>query len=320
MLVKTLYMYYLNMNFINKLLTTKRTKHTLFLFFILSFCSCRQSNLAVKKVVGNNVLASDIKQIKYPLDIKPAISAHRGGKYIIGYPENCLETFKHITKEYTMIIECDVAQTKDGKLIFMHDDAIDRTTTGSGKVTNLNWPEIRSTNLKDHTGRLTDFKVSTLEEVLSWAKGNAILSLDIKRSVDREKLISLLDKYEAHTYSEIITYSYDAAQYYAENAPKYTLSVGIRNMEELNRYLNSDMDIANLKPFVGTRRKDASFYEKLHRRGMIVTLGTLGNIDEQAKARGYKIYEKLIAEGVDVFATDYPLEVAEYFYKMEKDN
>ncbi len=287
------------------------TISTISLFYI----GCKQSSLAIETEPITAQLPHNIHDVLYPLPVKPAISAHRGGKHIDNYPENCLETFVHISKDHNLIIECDVAQTKDGRLIFMHDDAIDRTTNGTGKVVNLDWVEIENLILKDHRGEDTEFGVPTLSEVLSWAKGHAILSLDIKRSVDRALLIEELKKHNADEFSEIITYNFESAKYYSENAPAYRLSVGIRNMEELERYLSSDIPLHNLKPFVGTRRKDADFYSKLHEHNMIVTLGTLGNIDEQAKAKGFHVYEKLIEEGVDVFATDDPLEVAEYFYK-----
>ena len=214
-----------------------------------------------------------------------------------------------------MIIECDIAQTKDSILIFMHDDAVDRTTNGTGKVQNLTWEELAKLKLKDHQDNLTPYHIPTLKDVLAWAPGHAILSLDIKKTVDRELLIKVLKDYNADQFSEIITYNYEAAEYYSQYAPAYRLSVNIRNEEELDLYLSSGIPVHNLKPFVGTRRKDADFYKKLHEHGLIVTLGTLGNIDEQARAKGYKVYEQLLEDGVDIFATDYPLEVAEYFYK-----
>lgn len=280
---------------------------------LILLVSCRQTQ-PVQKVASIQALPTNIHQLTYPLPVQPGISAHRGGKYIDGYPENCLETFQHITKDYVLIIECDVAQTADGTLILMHDNTIDRTTPGTGKVEDLPYTDLKDLTLEDHTGKPTPYTIPTLEQVLQWAHGHALLSLDVKRTVDRAQLIALLQANNAHTYSEIITYNYESAVYYSQHAPEYRLSVGIRNEEELQNYLQSDIAKSSLKPFVGTRRKEQAFYSRLHEEGLVVTLGTLGNIDEQAKARGYKIYEELIAQGVDVFATDYPLEVAAHFY------
>lgn len=290
--------------------------HSFVALFVFVICiGCK--GLGPKNVTDNPPSSNifNVNNLTYPLDKKPLVSAHRGGKHIDDYPENCLETFQYISEEYPMIIECDVAQTKDGVLILMHDDAVDRTTDGQGKVINQEWEQLSKLYLKDHRDKKTTYRIPLLKDVLTWAEGKVVLSLDIKRSVDRDKLVEILKKHKAHEYAEIITYNFESAQYYQDNAPKYILSVGIRNDREYDQYTKSSINLKKLKPFVGTRRKDADFYKKLHDAGFLVTLGTLGNIDQQAKARGYKIYDDLLSQGVDIFATDYPLEVMDHFHK-----
>jgi len=44
----------------------------------------------------------------------------------------------------------------------------------------------------------------------------------------------------------------------------------------------------------------------LHRKGIMCTLGVLGNLDKRAVARGDQYYQTLIDKGVDIFATDRP--------------
>ena len=69
-------------------------------------------------------------------DSKPIISVHRGGKGIANYPENCLETLKYINDSIQATFEIDVAKTKDNVLVLMHDNTLERTTTGTDKLTN----------------------------------------------------------------------------------------------------------------------------------------------------------------------------------------
>ena len=255
-----------------------------------------------------------IADLTYPLAKQPLLSAHRGGKYIDNYPENCLETFQHIARKCPLIIECDVASTADGVLVLMHDNSIDRTTSGTGKLSRQNWSDLQSLTLTDHSGKPTKYHIPKLADVLAWAQGRAILSLDIKNGTDKAALITLLKKYEAHKYVEIITYDRSSAMYYQKHAPEYILSVNIRNSQELQWYQDGDFDMSKLKPFVGTRRKDKQFYNQLHDAGLLVTLGTLGNIDQQAQKKGRAVYDELIQQGVDVFATDYPLLLMDYYY------
>ncbi len=88
----------------------------------------------------------------------PNISVHRGGKGLVNYPENCLETIKYVNDSIVAIYEIDVAQTKDGQLVLIHDNSIDRTTTGSGKVDELTYNELKEFNLVDDYGNETLLK------------------------------------------------------------------------------------------------------------------------------------------------------------------
>lgn len=99
-------------------------------------------------------------------DRVPLVSAHRGGPYP-GYPENSIEAFEHVLRHTPAILEFDVALTKDSVLVLMHDNTLDRTTTGKGKVIDHTYQEIQELFLVDKEGTITDFKVPTLDEVLS---------------------------------------------------------------------------------------------------------------------------------------------------------
>ncbi len=60
--------------------------------------------------------------------------------------------------------------------------------------------------------------------------------------------------------------------------------------------------------FTGTRLSEPSLYKRLHEKNIVCMLGTLGNLDGQAKARGDKLYKVWKNIGVDVIATDRPFE------------
>ena len=60
------------------------------------------------------------------------------------------------------MIELDVRTSKDGEMVLMHDATIERTTNGTGKVSELNYKELLSYNLY-HDGALTEEKNTTLQ-------------------------------------------------------------------------------------------------------------------------------------------------------------
>ena len=60
--------------------------------------------------------------------------------------------------------------------------------------------------------------------------------------------------------------------------------------------------------FTGTRLSNASLYKRLHEENIVCILGTMGNLDGQAEARGGEMYKRWQKFGADILATDRPFE------------
>lgn len=88
------------------------------------------------------------------------VIGHRGAKALA--PENTLAGIRAAARCRADAVEVDVRLTKDGTLVLMHDDTVDRTTDGRGKVEDLSYKEISAL---DSEGE----KVPTLEEALESA-------------------------------------------------------------------------------------------------------------------------------------------------------
>ena len=74
--------------------------------------------------------------------ISPKACAHRGDMKC--FPENTIPAFESAVKKGAHQIEFDVYLSKDGQLVVIHDDTVDRTTDGTGKVTELTFEELRA--------------------------------------------------------------------------------------------------------------------------------------------------------------------------------
>ena len=109
------------------------------------------------------------------------------------YPENSLEAIQSSIEMGVDMLELDVQRTKDGVLILMHDQKLDRTTTGQGNIAETTWEEISKLNLKDHKGEVTSYKVPKLEDALLLCKDRIMINLD---KADRyfDEVFALLDK------------------------------------------------------------------------------------------------------------------------------
>ncbi|TDB61821.1 glycerophosphodiester phosphodiesterase family protein [Arundinibacter roseus] len=246
--------------------------------------------------------------LRYSPDKTPLISAHRGGGSYAGYPENCLESFGHLARQMPLIIECDISTTKDSVLIMMHDDTFERTTNGTGKVTDQPWIYAQNLRLEDHRGTLTNYKIPTLDEVLKWGNGKVIYTLDVKRNVPYQWVVEAVQKAGAQNYAAIITYSVTQAELVHRLDRSLMISVTIRNQEEYERLQKAGIPDNRMIAFVGTREPSAELYEFLHQKKIRTILGTLGNLDKMAEARGEDTYRKFVDNGADILSTDRPLE------------
>jgi glycerophosphoryl diester phosphodiesterase len=234
----------------------------------------------------------------------PLISVHRGGP-MVGFPENAIETFENATRYQPVIVEFDVALSKDSALVIMHDDKLDRTTTGTGPIGNYTYAELQSIRLKDEAGTVTNFKIPTLTEVLTWGKGKVIFTIDIKKGVPYAKIIDAVRKTKSENNSIIITYNANQAAEVHKLAPDLMISASARGKEDLVRLNEMGVPNDRIVAFVGVSAPDKAVYEYLHSQGISCILGTMGNLDKSAAANpGKQVYYNLIADGADILSTD----------------
>lgn len=118
---------------------------------------------------------------------RPMILAHRGGSALA--PENSLAAFKKAASFGIDGFEIDIRLTSDEELIVFHDEFVDRTTDGAGKVSDLTLEKLRTFDLGYHYEDLEgnnsyrggDERVVTLRELLEEFPGMYI-NIDMKDS------------------------------------------------------------------------------------------------------------------------------------------
>ncbi|RYU97275.1 glycerophosphodiester phosphodiesterase family protein [Emticicia agri] len=273
----------------------------IYLLFFVLVLSCRPVPQKTHIPVPKQGL---MVYLKYSTDFKPMISSHRGGGDIPGYPENCIESFAFLSSRIPTIIECDIEMTKDSVLMMMHDNTLDRTTTGKGKIIAQNWNDIKDLKLKDNAGTLTSFKIPTLEEVLKWGKNKVIYGLDVKRNTPYEKVVAMVKKLHAENYCMIIVYDANQAKKVHELDPGLMISVTVRDMKEYERHHEAGVPDKNMVAFIGTREPNKDFNAFLHQKGICTILGTLGNLDKMAALKGDNLYRNFVNNGADILSTD----------------
>ena len=110
-------------------------------------------------------------------------------------PENALAGIERCIALGVDIAEVDVRRTRDGYLILMHDESVDRTTDGNGRVADLTLSYVRGLHLRDGEGgaeaTLTRHGVPTLEEALAAARGRIMLNLDVQSNLYAETIAAV---------------------------------------------------------------------------------------------------------------------------------
>lgn len=143
---------------------------------------------------------------------KPIICAHRGAS--IQAPENTVAAFRRAGELGADMFELDVSLTRDGEMVIMHDATVDRTTDGTGKVSDLTLAEIKNLDAgswKDP--RFTGEPVPTLEDTFVNRDGQMI-NVEIKANVPNveetaDKVVALVRKYGLQ--KNVVVSSFSAA-------------------------------------------------------------------------------------------------------------
>lgn len=93
----------------------------------------------------------------------PFVLGHRG---CVELPENTLPAFDHALK-FADGIEFDIWKTKDGELVVIHDETVDRTTNGEGNIGDFTLAELQALEVKQANGEVAPgVSIPSLKEVL----------------------------------------------------------------------------------------------------------------------------------------------------------
>ena len=109
---------------------------------------------------------------------KPYLMAHRGNR--AAHPENTLAAFRRALADGADILETDLHLSRDGELVCIHDDTVNRTTNGQGAVAGMTLRELKSLHTLDAAGSPTEERIPTLAELAALLPGDTALALELK--------------------------------------------------------------------------------------------------------------------------------------------
>lgn len=257
-------------------------------------------------------LKTKLDSILYNFDNAPEkilVMAHRSAHN--HYPENSLAAMKEAIRLGVDIIELDLRKTKDGHLVIMHDATVDRTTDGTGKVSDLTFKELRKLHLL-FDGKPTDQQVPTFEEVLDATQDQIMIDIDFKLD-DKESVVQTYDLLKKHhAERQVLMFLYDFRY-----TPKVQeLDPSIRIMPRA--YSTCDVEAIMNFDDISIVHIDHSYYNdylmrQMAFKGIRVLVKTMGDLDDmELKNTGSGFGKVLDEKYVNVIQTNLPEELLAY--------
>ena len=107
------------------------------------------------------------------------VIAHRGANRFA--PQNTLHAFKKAAELNSDGVETDVHLTKDGQLVLCHNETVNKTSNGKGKISEMSLKELRNFDFGSWFGnKFKDTLIPTLDEFLHLMKDTAVSVLNIE--------------------------------------------------------------------------------------------------------------------------------------------
>lgn len=244
------------------------------------------------------------------------VSAHRAGP-AAGLPENALETMRAtLDADPHAIVELDIRRSADGVLFLLHDERLERTTTGRGTAGELRWRALSRLRLKDDGAAVTRARIPSLSDALELARERgAIATLDVKRGVPFAEVVAAVRAARAERHATIITYNVEDAAEVARLAPELMISIDAPSREALDLHRAAGIAVEQMLAFTGTREPRLRWISALEEEGIEPIVGTLGRpgnrIDDRWLADGdASEFVELARQGAVIIATDAPRAVA----------
>ena len=225
--------------------------------------------------------------------------AHRGASG--NYPENTLLAFQKALEIGVDEIELDLYLTKDDHLIVMHDSTVDRTTDGTGAISELTLPEIKAFDAgRVFSEQFQGERVPTWEEALDLVQGKVKLNVHLKEGGDPDgqyehKVAKALDDFQM-VEDSILTCSDASVGIFAEIDPRIECRI-FRSNRSPEEYIRKsvEMGLRTMQP--GRDITTQEFVQKAHAARRIVHVFYA---DTPEDMRYY------IEIGVDGILTNYP--------------
>ena len=240
--------------------------------------------------------------------------AHRG--YNVLAPENSIPAYELASEYGFWGGECDVAETLDNEFVLMHDDTIDRTTNGTGKVSSYTLNQLKAFNIDvgNNISSYPNLKIPTLDEfLLTCKKFDIVPIIEIKNITDNsiDKFLNIIRSYGFINKAVIISFNYDLLVKIRNKENRVMIQPLLNlNQENIDKCVNLGV---NTHIDCQESQVTKELVELAHKKGLLINVWTVNNETK---------LNELIEYGVDFITTDklYDEETVKYKLKTVGNN
>ena len=234
--------------------------------------------------------------------------AHRGHQE--NSPENSLKSIQDAINEGIEMAEIDIRQTKDGKFVLMHDSTLDRTTNGSGDVTDYTLQELKLLKLKDSRGVLTSEQIPTLQEALNLGRGEIYFDLDISNDkVSFDRIYPVVKQYGMIKQSIFYTQGVSITQS-ALNKDENVLAMPVISDE--NRLSLFENDTRIKVAHFQSQTFNQNFVIRAKSKGWYIFMNAYINTTKKPLDDNYEEVNRISNLAGNIIQTDFPVLVKEH--------
>jgi Glycerophosphoryl diester phosphodiesterase len=254
-------------------------------------------------ILAYNILRNDTPLVYVDFDtIK--ITSHRG--FSRGVPENTLPAIEKAIEEKADYVEMDVRQTKDRKLVLLHDENVRRTTGINKNIGNMTYDEVILLDAgKWVSEEYAGTRIPTLEEALETCKGKINMNLDLKEDRNavglEESVVGFINQYEMENQCVITSTS----RTILENVKKLNPNIRtgyITYQIQRSDFKNSTIDFFSINSCFASE----NLLQSVHEEGKEVLVWTVNTKSE---------LERMKNLGVDNIITDDPSYAKEVLFE-----
>jgi len=292
------------------------------LILLFTLWNCDESKKQPLKSTITTTIQEKIANLKDSNNKEIIVVAHRGDWR--NAPENSLQAIKNCIDMGVDMVEIDVRETKDGQLVLMHDDTINRTTTGKGFVNEWSLDSLNTIRLIDGLGVPTQHRIPTLKDALMLSKDKILINLDKSYKIF-DKCYEIIK--ETGTENQVVIKGVkrksEVEQEFSDYLNKILFMPIVRLEKQgaraiIDEYMEDNPPIA-IEFIVGVSDtlKIINEFDEMREMGTSIWVNSLwpphnGGHDDEKAALNTKVYDWYISNNIDIIQTDRPQLLLDY--------